>query len=60
MGFFGLTQVLGMAFGPLLGGILLDVIPESPLLLWGIIASLGFIASIGYYWWGKAIAQARP
>ena len=58
MGFFGLTQILGIAFGPLLGGILLDVIPESPLLLWGIIASLGFIAAIGYYWWGKVIAKA--
>ena len=59
MGFFGLTQVLGMAFSPLLGGILLDVVPESPLLLWGIIASLGFTAAIGYYWWGKVMAQAR-
>lgn len=59
MGFFGLSQVLGMAFGPLLGGILLDVNHDSPLLLWGIIASLGFFSAIGYYWWGKVAAKAR-
>jgi len=59
MGFFGLTNVLGMAFGPLLGGILLDIIPENSLLLWGLISSLGFTAAIGYYWWGKIIAKDR-
>jgi MFS family permease len=59
MGFFGITNVLGMAFGPLLGGILLDIIPENSLLLWGLISSLGFAAAIGYYWWGKIIAKDR-
>lgn len=52
MGFFGLSQFLGIALGPLLGGILLDVFPADPLFIWGAIASLGFAAAIGYYWWG--------
>ena len=59
MGFFGITHVLGVAFGPLLGGILLDIIPENSLLLWGLISSLGFAGAIGYYWWGKIIAKDR-
>lgn len=52
MGFFGLTQVLGIAFGPLLGGILLDAFPTNHLFIWGVIASLGLAAGMGYYLWG--------
>ncbi|MCK5608984.1 MFS transporter [Candidatus Pacearchaeota archaeon] len=59
MGFFGLSQILGIAFGPLLGGILLDVFPTNSLLIWGVIASLGFAAAIGFYWWGKVMVQIK-
>jgi len=52
MGVFGLAQILGIAIGPLLGGILLDAFPIDPLLIWGIIAFLGIGAAVGYYWWG--------
>lgn len=52
MGFFGLSQILGIALGPLLGGILLDAFPANPLFIWGIIAFLGFTAAVGYHRWG--------
>jgi len=51
MGVFGLTQIMGISMGPLLGGILLDALPTSPLLLWGIISMLGVVAAFGYYLW---------
>ena len=53
MGVFGLTNILGIAISPLLGGILIDAFPTYPLILWGSIASLGVVAAAGYYWWGK-------
>ena len=51
MGVFGLTQIMGIALGPLLGGILLDAFPTNPLLMWGIISLLGIVAAFGYYLW---------
>lgn len=53
MGVFGLTQILGIAIGPLLGGILLDAFPTEPFAIWGIIAMFGALAASGYYLWGK-------
>lgn len=52
MGVFGLAQILGIAIGSLLGGILLDAFPADPLALWGIIALFGALAASGYYLWG--------
>ena len=52
MGIFGLAQILGIAIGPLLGGILLDTFPATPFAIWGIIALLGVLAASGYYLWG--------
>lgn len=53
MGVFGLAQILGIAISPLLGGILIDAFPSSPLLIWGVIAFLGTAAAVSYGWWGK-------
>jgi len=53
MGLFGLSQTIGMAIGPLLGGILLDAFPFNPELVWAPIALIALIAAIGYYWWGR-------
>jgi MFS family permease len=53
MGFFGLSSTLGFSVAPLLGGILLDIFPTQPPLLWGTIALGGVIAAIGFYRWGK-------
>lgn len=53
MGFFGLGQTLGWTAAPLIGGILLDVFPVDYLAIWGTIALIAFLATAGFYWWGK-------
>jgi len=53
MGFFALSQTLGFSLSPLFGGVLLDVFPTEPRLLWGIIAAGGVVAAVGFYAWGK-------
>lgn len=53
MGFFALTQTIGFSLSPLFGGILLDVFPNNNIALWGIIASVGLVAAVGFWYWGK-------
>jgi MFS family permease len=53
MGIFGLSETMGMAIGPLLGGILLDAFPFDLKLVWAPIASIAFVAAMGYYWWAR-------
>ena len=53
MGPFGLSQTVGIAVGPLVGGLLLDAFPLNPELVWAPIASIAVIAAVGYYWWGR-------
>jgi MFS family permease len=59
MGFFALSQTLGFSLSPLFGGVLLDIFPSEPRLLWGIIAAVGLIAAAGFYGWGK-MAGKKP
>lgn len=54
MGFFGLSQTLGMSLGPLLGGVLLDTFPTDPRFIWGAIAFVAFVAAVGFQRWGVA------
>lgn len=53
MGFFGLSETLGFAVAPLLGGILLDAFPSDLRLVWAPLASIAFVAGIGYHWWAR-------
>jgi MFS family permease len=53
MGFFGLSETTGIAVAPLLGGILLDAFPANLELVWAPLASIAFVAAIGYYWWAR-------
>ncbi|MGB5925445.1 MAG: MFS transporter [Dehalococcoidia bacterium] len=53
MGLFGLSQTVGIAIGPLLGGILLDAFPSDLRLVWAPIALIALIAALGYYWWAR-------
>jgi predicted MFS family arabinose efflux permease len=53
MGFYALSNTLGFSISPLFGGVLLDLFPSEPRLLWGIIAAVGVVAAIGFYSWGK-------
>lgn len=48
LGFFGLNNTLGSAMGPLIGGILLDSFPATPVFIWGVVASLAFVAAIAF------------
>jgi predicted MFS family arabinose efflux permease len=57
MGLFGLSQTMGIAVGPLVGGLLLDAFPLNPELVWAPIASIALIAALGYYWWGRRFRQ---
>jgi MFS family permease len=53
MGLYGLSETIGIAIGPLLGGILLDAFPSDLRLVWAPIALLALIAAMGYYWWAR-------
>jgi len=53
MGLFGLSQTVGIAVGPLLGGVLIDAFPLNAELVWAPIASIALIAALGYYWWAR-------
>ena len=59
MGFFALSQTVGFSLSPLFGGVLLDIFPTEPRLLWGIIASVGIVAAIGFYGWGKMAVRKQ-
>lgn len=55
MGGYGLFFSLGWSLGPLLGGVLIDLLSSEPVLLWGIIASLGILSALGFRWIGKKL-----
>jgi len=48
MGFFGLSDTIGVSIGPMLGGALLDVFPTRPILIWGSISILAVLAAAGF------------
>lgn len=54
MGFFGLSQTLGISLGPLLGGVLLDAFLYDPPFIWGIIAAVSFLGAIGFHRWAAS------
>ncbi len=51
MGFYGLSETLGISTGPLIGGILLDAFPTGRLTIWGGIACFALLAAIGFSRW---------
>jgi len=51
MGFFGVSQTLGISLGPLVGGILLDSFPNDARFVWGPIAFAALAAALGFYFW---------
>lgn len=53
MGIYGLSETIGMATGPLLGGILLDAFATDLRLVWAPIGAIALIAALGYYWWSR-------
>jgi MFS family permease len=59
MGLFGLGQTVGIAMGPLIGGVLIDAFTPDARLVWAPIASVAMIAAVGYYYWARRFA-IRP
>ena len=59
MGFFGLSEILGISVGPLVGGVLLDVFPTDPQFIWGTIAFVAFAAAVGFYKWGHRATSSK-
>lgn len=57
MGFFGWSETIGMSVAPLVGGILLDIFTETPNLVWVPISAFGFIAAVGFVWWGRKVGM---
>jgi MFS family permease len=57
MGGYGLSYALGWSFGPLIGGVLIDLFSSTPILLWGIIALLGLGAAFGFSWLEKKLPR---
>jgi MFS family permease len=51
LGLLGAGSGVGIAIGPLLGGALFDISQGSALFMWGIIAAVAFVASLGFVGW---------
>jgi oligosaccharide:H+ symporter len=54
MGLLGAGSGLGIAIGPLLGGVLFDVTSSTPPLMWGAFAAIAFLAGLGFLRWFQA------
>jgi len=53
MGTFSLSETLGHATGPFVGGVLMDVFAKDPIFIWGGLGAFALAAAIGFLWWGK-------
>jgi MFS family permease len=53
MGFYGLSETIGVALGPFVGGILLDTFPKGTVSIWGVIAGSALLAAVGFMRWGR-------
>ncbi len=58
MGFYGLFSSYGFAAGPFVGGVLMDLLIGSPVLLWISIGMFGIVAMIGYLLLGRHMSDS--
>ncbi|MEO0205524.1 MAG: MFS transporter [candidate division WOR-3 bacterium] len=49
LAFYNLAQTFGWAFGPLLGGILLDTFSGRSIFIWGVITIIALFSAIGFF-----------
>ncbi len=48
LGALGFAETLGWSTGPFVGGLLLDLLPHAPALMWGCLGTLAVGASLGF------------
>jgi MFS family permease len=58
MGFYGLSETIGVSTGPLLGGILLDNFANNSMAIWGVIGLVALLAGFGFFFWGRPSSHA--
>ncbi len=58
MGFYGLFSSYGFAAGPFVGGVLMDRLIGSPILLWTSIGMFGMVAMVGYLLLGRHMSDS--
>ncbi|HEY3420949.1 MAG TPA: MFS transporter [Methanomassiliicoccales archaeon] len=58
MGFYGLFSSYGFAAGPFVGGVLMDILIGSPVLLWMSIGMFGVVAMVGYLLLGRRMSDS--
>ena len=58
MGFYGLFSSYGFAAGPFVGGVLMDLLIGSPVLLWISIGMFGIVAMVGYLLLGRHMSDS--
>jgi MFS family permease len=52
-GLYGTMQMIGVAFAPLVGGIIYDHLRRAPMAMWGTLAALSFSLALGYARFGS-------
>lgn len=52
-GLYGTMQMVGVAFAPLLGGIIYDHLRDAPMAMWGTLAGLSFVLALAYARFGS-------
>ncbi len=52
-GLYGTMQMIGVAFAPLLGGLIYDHLRHRPMAMWGTLAALAFLLALGYARFGS-------
>jgi MFS family permease len=52
-GLYGTMQMIGVAFAPLVGGIIYDHLRHAPMAMWGTLAALSLILALGYARFGS-------
>lgn len=58
MGTFSLVHSLGWALGPLMGGFLLDLFVNQPIIVWSGISSLALVSALGFHWLGRKLPES--
>lgn len=52
-GLYGTMQMIGVAFAPLLGGVIYDHLRDRPMVMWGTLAALAFLLALAYARFGS-------